>query len=48
MRLVSYEAAGAGGIGVLAGDDVLPTVRRDLLEVIDAGGVSRRCQAPTR
>jgi 2-keto-4-pentenoate hydratase/2-oxohepta-3-ene-1,7-dioic acid hydratase in catechol pathway len=40
VRLVSYEAAGAGGIGVLAGDDVLPTVCRDLFEVIDAGGVS--------
>jgi 2,4-diketo-3-deoxy-L-fuconate hydrolase len=40
VRLVSYEAAGAGGIGVLAGEDVLPTVCRDLFEVIDAGGVS--------
>jgi 2-keto-4-pentenoate hydratase/2-oxohepta-3-ene-1,7-dioic acid hydratase in catechol pathway len=40
VRLVSYEAAGAGGVGVLTGEDLLPTASRDLFEVIDAGGAS--------
>jgi 2-keto-4-pentenoate hydratase/2-oxohepta-3-ene-1,7-dioic acid hydratase in catechol pathway len=40
VKLVSYEASGVIGVGVLAGEDLLPTACRNLFEAIDAGGAS--------
>jgi 2-keto-4-pentenoate hydratase/2-oxohepta-3-ene-1,7-dioic acid hydratase in catechol pathway len=40
VRLVTCEAEGATGVGILTDEGVLPTAYRDLLDVIRAGGAA--------